>query len=745
MSRPTDEMQALGQTSMVTDAPLSPDPAVPKIPERVLQEGTDGPVLPPEETQQTEQPEEKNPFLDDLIQLERDRIDKLSASLYLGVQKNPESMADIYRIAKETGYPLEIVERNKDQIEREAKFRAINIKDMVEYTPEVARFLSRPENAALAHEDIKTLMAAETAFSDLGKGPLGTAASRFVRDASQAVSTIGYYAASRKSKRAMEALKLFDQIDAGTITDEALLPTEAPVAPFVATPDELTFTPAAPLAHQYLKATPDERAKLRRQLMADLDPREQESYQIAKKIDDWVKEQFKTNPLYEQAFLTGTLPGAFGSMFSFLVVNMLTRNPAITGTLAAVQEGGFQMLDALEHGATIEQAINTADWNFWTGYTEVIPIARFLDRVDKAAGGTFKKALIDVLKSGTEESLQEMFQTLWENLTASKLVGYDPERGLLVGTGEAGAAAFTVGAVTQTILNLLFGRHGRARSPSKETNNPNTLEQDKIDEFNEVGRQAKLAQRAPETFKDFLAQVQETYGADEPIYIPAQHLQELVDQGVLKRGENATVDAMLDQLEEALPTGADVVVPVSDYITDVASNEQLAQVMREIVRLSPDSLSIREAREIQPEAPERLMKQLEVARQNAEIKAEVDDIVNRIRDDLIATNVVAPHVARINAKILSSWVTSFAQRNNMTPMQVFEKMGLKVKGPELPDVIPPPVYAPEQNLEGIRLQEEHVVEETGERVVIEQPAAELWQKAQEDRTKIEQLIRCLYG
>ncbi len=85
--------------------------------------------------------------------------DKMRSSIRIGSQFNPDTAAKAAGLSKSTGLPADIVERNLDEVERETK-NATSLKTL-ENRPGTAAFLSDPENAKVAHDDIDNLASVE--------------------------------------------------------------------------------------------------------------------------------------------------------------------------------------------------------------------------------------------------------------------------------------------------------------------------------------------------------------------------------------------------------------------------------------------------------------------------------------------------------------------------------------------------------------------------------------------------------
>lgn len=168
-----------------------------------------------------------------------------------------------------------------------------------------------------------------------------------------------------------------------------------------------------------------------------------------------------------KSFVTDTLPSGAGSMASFLAggaalkgSRLLTTPGQIAGGVAALgaSTGGAEAYrEAIEAGADDDTAFKVFAANAALGTTEAVPIAGWLNRLNKASGNKLKQAIID----GSEEAVQEIFQQFGGNLVASKT--FDPDRKLLSGTGEGGAAGFTLGSLMSFVVSAIGGRRGRSR------------------------------------------------------------------------------------------------------------------------------------------------------------------------------------------------------------------------------------------------------------------------------------------
>jgi hypothetical protein len=147
--------------------------------------------------------------------------------------------------------------------------------------------------------------------------------------------------------------------------------------------------------------------------------------------------------------------------------------PAVAG-LGAVAQGVQGYEDAVSHGATEGQAMKGTFLNALAGTSEAVPIAGWLERINKATGGTMAKALKDAVIEMGEEWTQETFQQWFQNAVANGIVKYDPERKWHEGVVPNGVAGAFTGFFYSMLSSALGARHGAhpPGTPGPETVQP---------------------------------------------------------------------------------------------------------------------------------------------------------------------------------------------------------------------------------------------------------------------------------
>ncbi|MDH5558193.1 MAG: RelA/SpoT domain-containing protein [Alphaproteobacteria bacterium] len=204
-------------------------------------------------------------------------------------------------------------------------------------------------------------------------------------------------------------------------------------------------------------------------------------YQAGQWIKDATREALPTNPEYEDEFQQKLARGG-GSLAAFVVGGVAGRAVKIPATLITVTMGAHSnaavmFQDAIANGADWEEAYREAQLGFGVGLTEAIPITRLFGRIDRGAGGSFRRALIEAAKGGTEEALQEGFQTVVNNLIQSGGVVYDPERQLFEGVGDNAGVSFTLGGLANFIA-VAAGIRRRPTGPMDAPQHPTAPQRD---------------------------------------------------------------------------------------------------------------------------------------------------------------------------------------------------------------------------------------------------------------------------
>jgi hypothetical protein len=291
-------------------------------------------------------------------------------------------------------------------------------------------------------------VAPDTAVGLGGSGRPVSFAAAAVQGGADVLAGIPKSIAIAQSRDSAVMQGLFDRLDAG----EKVSPGDAP-----------SLEAASALA--LYRALPKQREALRGRF-AVVDPRESGLYQAGEALSSAVREIAPTNPRYEGEF-GQKLASGIGSTAGFAIAGLLTRGAGMSGAMGAALTGAAtgavsQFEDALAKGAPLEAAYRASGLGAVVGTSEAVPITRILDRLDRSSGGNLRRVLVEGLKGGAEEGFQELFQQVSQNLIASDLVAYDPERQTFQGTGEAAGVGFTVGGLFSVLASMVGLRSRQA-------------------------------------------------------------------------------------------------------------------------------------------------------------------------------------------------------------------------------------------------------------------------------------------
>lgn len=98
-------------------------------------------------------------------------VGTLEQSFRLGSKKSPEASARSLRLQIQTGLPLEVVERNINEVERRSMLGDVDFEKLRKSSPVVSSWLSQhPNHAALAQGDTGVLARIENTISSFGRG-----------------------------------------------------------------------------------------------------------------------------------------------------------------------------------------------------------------------------------------------------------------------------------------------------------------------------------------------------------------------------------------------------------------------------------------------------------------------------------------------------------------------------------------------------------------------------------------------
>mgnify|MGYP000234515596 CR=1 FL=1 len=537
--------------------------------------------------------------------------------LDMATKIQPERAASAQGLAKSTGLPVEIVERNFEEVQRREQIR--NMQDILGRSPVLARQMMDPEFAKLAHQDLEPLSGIEgvaTFFKNSGKAMVGG-----LYDASAGVVGVGQSAA------------------------------------------ELLQFATKPLAGHVLPT--DVGGMIARDLSAYRQGIEAEAKRWTPQADGVLSGGWYSG-LSSLSRNLASLPLLFAPGGQGAALAGMTLPVAGAGYSKA-RDAGLGVGPALTFGA-LQGLIEYA--------TELIPVTKLLG--DIKAGASLPRMLSNQIAAEIPgEQVATILQDLNEwaviDANAGKTFGdYLAERPSAAAQTLIATIVGTAGQTT--IISGIDAAMRRAAGEQRQAEQAENMAQ-RLAELVQFSRAAALTQTSPETFQQFVEQATED-GPVTDVFIDANVL---MQSGVAEQLA-AVSPAVAEQLQDAIDTGGLVRIPVAEFAARIAPTE-FADGLLEHLKTEPDGMSRAEAGQYLQGQVERLQQELgdAIEQTGAALaeRVEVESVRNTIRDELNAINRFRPDVNEAYATLVGEFFGSMAQRVGMTPEQLFEKYRLR--------------------------------------------------------------------
>lgn len=367
--------------------------------------------------------------------------------------------------------------------------------------------------------------------------------------------------------------------------------------------------------------------------------------------------------------LTRSAPG--------VIASLLTANPTPALALAGAQTSGEAYGRYAERGATPGQAaLGAAGEGAVEVATELLPMGFLIDAFG-AAGG--KRFLTDTAKSLLWDVPGEQLATLAQDAIDTAIA--NPDKTWADYAAERPDAIIQTLVATLTQGALTTGATALARTATRRMTEAEAVETDAngIAAMETTAASSALRERSPETFEAFVGALAQD-GPVENLYVDAQAFaQALGEEGVAAAIE--AVPAVRDQLADALANGGDIQIPVEQFAARLAGTD-LAQPLLDHLRANPILPSRAEVQALAQGDTENL-----VAEAQAVITAEQTDqafqaSAERVQESLLGQLNTAGRFSRDVNTAYASLVTNFyavqAARLGLTPEQMAERYPLRV-------------------------------------------------------------------
>ena len=311
--------------------------------------------------------------------------------------------------------------------------------------------------------------------------------------------------------------------------------------------------------------------------------------------------------------------------------------------------------------------------------TELLPMGFLVDKLGKTGMREFMAGLL------ARELPTEQIATAVEDALDTAIANPDKSWGDYLAERPGAAYQTLVSTVTQSLVmggaNKVLERSLRAVNSVNEAGRDAEV----LQALSALAAQAKLRERNPEEFRTMLQDmVDDADGAPTEVRFDARTLVgENGTGGLLNQEELAQLPGIAAQLQEALTTGGEVVVPVADLLT-VAPGTPLEQKLLEHARIGQNELSQFEAKEAAAQAETYL--QAEAQRVMAQatdavaLQTSADTVKQTVLDQLNTAKRFTPDVNEAYATLVRDFYVAMSARAGMTPEELHAKYPLRVLG-----------------------------------------------------------------
>ena len=545
-------------------------------------------------------------------------------SLSFGMKQNPDEYAGAVKLGKETKTSTDFALKHKNDLELKKRMQVFPLDSFVRDTPRTAEFLSNPENAAIAHDDVDSMSFIEKAIGKVvdygraaGKGVIGDVIGGTLSGVSTALD-VGARAIDRPIRN------LFGARVADAFWYE-------------------------PLRVEGIYLDPLDALKQGGKGFKDLG----NTINVEKS---------------RQGLDTDVVQG-IGQLGGQIASILLTGGAA--GTTMLFAQGTDVMADKVEKDNASQAAKDTAILlgGPITAITEKYGLDKILNRVPPNIKNRTLRFIADKVVAGGIEAGQEIAEGLLMDLTRRVLTNENAP--ILEGAMKEGGVA----ALSAAIVRSALGVRGYRQAKQQE---------ELIVALSEGGKNSKLLQRMPEKYQELIASITKD-GDVNNVFIPVGQFNTFFQSQEIDPAEAATKYGVTNY-SEAEALGTDVVIPIEKFAAEVAPRDDLQGLLPD-VKFRQGDRTARERQQDLIDEKAREEELIASAQASVgEIQTPVlQQIKTDMEGQLIATGMERT-TAEANAIQYAKVINSFAVSEGIDPLELHQQYGLGVTRP-LPDVL----------------------------------------------------------
>lgn len=600
---------------------------------------------------------------DALLQTQGDeKRQALRSSIISTGDTNPDEAAKALQLSKRTGVPAPVVERNMPVVEKNAQLNEYD--QLLNTAPVTASALSDPAFARIAKDDAGNMVDIEHTMKPPPAKPV--------------VNAVEY---SQMVQKAMKD----NAIDADTArtlvsshvqvndTDPMLGQSRpgGPAADIGNTIEGLwkSLTTGGEQVRQGIRAQFADALGLQ-DMSADA-------------IHKWATAQLTqqvTTPKYDTYGAQLVYGGAANVLQNapILAAAIMTGNPEIAAALGALQQqtqsyGKYRERGATgaqaELGASIEGAIEFA--------TERIPLKFLTEKFGKIptwqlfVGDQAREQITEQIATHTQDLTDALIAN--PDMTIAQYLAARPDAAL-----QTAVAVLMQGMVVSTAHKAAIAMAGKSEASMRAQ-----VDAERMDRLFKLTQASKVMERDPSSFANFV-QAAADQGQMSDIHVDARTFAQAAGEKL-----NDIVQAspsVATQLEAALKSGGDMIIPTGEYATKIAPLDSSGALM-EHLRVGSDEFSQAEAKTFMQGQVEEFNKQaqevLEEKQFDAAFRESAASVENELLTQLNAAGRFTTDVNAVYAKIAAAYYTVTAAKRGMTPEQMYVEYPLHTQASPL--------------------------------------------------------------
>jgi hypothetical protein len=549
------------------------------------------------------------------------------SNLDLASQNDPDRYVQSKQLATDTNLPLDTVESNFDEVQRQKSLNDIDLR----VNPKVDAFLDKFDNAQIAFDDVDNLKLAETTTDDRSQirkslSSLGAGSARMMSDL---VQSVGNW--MKPDRLGEDTLKQLPDDQREAI--EAIQGSNYKVKAFNAVGTVIE------------------------QFGASLGESAEGFYETG---DLTTIEEVIDDPTNALKFIGDHGPGSA----PYLILAGVNLPAMILSMGQSIAEERVDN-DGRDEVSQMDMAVGTT-----FGLGSSLLDRFFVDDLAKAAL-TVRESAKTVVKGTAVEGGSGLIEYTGGSIFTEE--GFDITDAAKATLSEA-LVGMGISAPVETV-KLPIERMNRKQVEGSMKAIATVQEQAYIDDVISFS-QSKTNQRDSKVWGEFI----ESLDPDAEVVVTSEFVEEMINTPGM-----SVPDYMLNQYEQGLES--DIAIKLDQFATDFAPYEDIMNVMRPHLKMSHESMSQNDIEANNESFNETIQRMVQNATADQELKDEADQIFESVKEQLVATGRMSEQTATHSAAIIPAVVSTQVERlraegHDISVTEFYENhLKFKVEGP----------------------------------------------------------------